>query len=98
MQPVLFFKALADPTRLNLIMQLKHHDSLCVCDLTTQLEQPQPTISRHLSHLKKAGLVHCERRGNWMWYGINQDMPNWCLDVINSIESDIPIAVEKSCS
>nr|WP_241879708.1 ArsR family transcriptional regulator [Psychrobacter sp. PraFG1]UNK06546.1 ArsR family transcriptional regulator [Psychrobacter sp. PraFG1] len=27
-----------------------------MCHLTEHLQQPQPTISRHLSHLKKRGL------------------------------------------
>lgn len=97
MQPVTFFKALADPTRLNLIMQLRDHESLCVCDLTEQLDQPQSTISRHLSHLRNAGLVVCERRGTWMWYGINKEMPEWCLSVIGSVECDLTLNPNNCC-
>ncbi|MUG32403.1 MULTISPECIES: ArsR/SmtB family transcription factor [Psychrobacter] len=80
---VTFFKALSDPTRLKLMLQLREQDMLCVCHLTEHLQQPQPTISRHLSHLKKAGLVTCERRGTWMWYAINPDLPQWCQDIIH---------------
>lgn len=86
-QATTFFKALSDPTRLNLVLLLRDSESLCVCDLTTYLNQPQPTVSRHLSHLKNAGLVTSERRGTWMWYAINPDLPRWCLQVINTIEN-----------
>lgn len=89
-----FFKALSEPTRLKLVLilreQLKQKDkpSLCVCDLIEILQQPQPTISRHLNHLKRVGVLTSEPRGTWMWYGINQTMPAWCLQVINLLESE----------
>ncbi|HEY7834802.1 MAG TPA: ArsR family transcriptional regulator, partial [Ktedonobacterales bacterium] len=41
-------KALADPTRLRLLDLLaRQTQPLCVCDLTTQFAQHQPTISHH---------------------------------------------------
>ncbi|SJM72057.1 ArsR/SmtB family transcription factor [Psychrobacter piechaudii] len=86
MQPVTFFKALSDPTRLKLIIEISAHDCICVCDLIEKLEQPQPTISRHLSHLRKAGLVTSERKGTWMWYAIAPDLPQWCAETISHIE------------
>ena len=86
MNALAFFKALSDPTRLNLILLLRQHETLCVCDLTQILDQPQPTISRHLTHLKQAGVVTSERRGNWMWYGLNEQMTPWCRQVIDQIE------------
>ena len=43
-----FFKALSDPTRLNIVQLLSKQGAMCVCDITTQLGQPQPTVSRHL--------------------------------------------------
>ncbi len=87
LKAVSFFKALADPTRLKLMIQLRDAGaSLCVCDLTQQLEQPQPTVSRHLSHLRKMGLVTCERRGTWVWYAINPNLPVWCLQIIHATQ------------
>lgn len=85
-QAIPFFKALSDTTRLKLVLLLKHHGSMCVCDLTAILNQPQPTISRHLTHLKKAGVVISERRGTWMWYQLNKQLPPWCQQIINGIE------------
>ena len=83
-----FFKALADPTRVKLVVLLRANDSLCVCDLTTHLDQPQSTISRHLSYLKNTDIVTSERRGTWMWYGFNPALPSWCQQIINEIVFD----------
>lgn len=78
------FKALGDPTRLRIIQLLHVQGATCVCDITTQLQQPQPTISRHLTHLKTLGLLSSERRGTWVWYTINPHLPDWCQQVITA--------------
>lgn len=80
-----FMKALSDPTRLRIIQLLAEHESLCVCDLTTRLDLPQPTISRHLNQLKARHLVTSTRRGTWMWYALDRSLPNWCQQVIAAL-------------
>lgn len=63
------FKALGDPTRLEMIDLLARADGpLCVCDIEARFDLSQPTISHHLRLLRKAGLVEAERRGTWMHY------------------------------
>ena len=52
----LMFRAFSDRTRLR-ILCLLHQREFCVGDLVDILQAPQPTISRHLAHLRKAGLV-----------------------------------------
>src|SRR5947209_16651108 len=62
-------KALADPTRLRMLDLLAQQaEPLCVCDITAQFPQRQPTISHHLGILRAAGLVDCEKRGVWAYY------------------------------
>lgn len=62
-------KSLADPTRLRLLDTLAQQPvPLCVCDLTPQFSQNQPTISHHLKLLREAGLIACEKRGIWTYY------------------------------
>jgi ArsR family transcriptional regulator, arsenate/arsenite/antimonite-responsive transcriptional repressor len=62
-------KALADPTRLRMLELLAGQPRpLCVCDITAQFDQRQPTISHHLRILREAGLVACEKRGVWAYY------------------------------
>jgi ArsR family transcriptional regulator len=61
------FKTLADPTRLRLLNLLACGET-CVCELTDTLRVVQPKVSRHLRHLKRAGLVEVQREGKWMHY------------------------------
>lgn len=61
------YAALADPTRLR-ILSLLSEDEICVCHLHASLDVPQPTASRHLAYLRKAGLVEARRDGIWMHY------------------------------
>ena len=61
------FKTLADPTRLRLLNLLACGET-CVCELTDTLGVVQPKVSRHLAHLKRAGLVEARRDGKWMHY------------------------------
>lgn len=65
-------KAVADPTRLQLISLIKAapRGEACVCDLTEPLALRQPTVSHHLKVLVEAGLVTRERRATWMWYAL----------------------------
>lgn len=63
----LFFKALADRTRLRII-HLLGDDEVCVCFFVEALRTNQPKVSRHLAYLKRAGLVSARREGKWMNY------------------------------
>ena len=63
------FAALSDGTRLRLL-NLMADGEVCVCFFIEVLDQPQPTISRHLAHLRKAGLVADRRDGKWIHYSV----------------------------
>ena len=61
------YRAFADPTRRR-ALRLLGLRKLCVCDLTEALRLPQPTVSRHLGTLHRAGLVRVEKKGKWRHY------------------------------
>ena len=63
------YGALSDPTRLR-ILALLGAGEVCVCHIHASLDVPQPTASRHLAYLRKAGLVTARRDGIWMHYGL----------------------------
>jgi ArsR family transcriptional regulator len=63
----LMFRAFSDRTRLR-ILSLLRAGELCVCDLVRVIAAPQPTVSRHLAYLRKAGLVSPRKQGLWMYY------------------------------
>ena len=66
---LLFFRALADYTRLRLL-NLMGTDEVCVCFFVEVLKTNQPKISRHLAYLRRAGVVAARREGKWMHYRI----------------------------
>jgi len=69
------FKALADPTRVQMLHMLKAATGpICVCDFTTAFDLGQPTVSHHLGKLKEAGLVASFRQGVWSFYSLRQDL------------------------
>ena len=63
------FRAVSDPVRLR-IMHLMMAGELCVGDLVTVLKVPQPTASRHLSSLRKIGLITARKRSYWTFYAL----------------------------
>lgn len=68
-------KAIADPTRLQLISNINAASDAesCACNLTGPLGLSQPTVSHHLKVLADAGLIEGEKRGTWVWYRVNQE-------------------------
>ena len=63
------FKALADPTRLELMRLLRgQRGPTCVCDLVEHFDLSQPTISHHLKVLREARLVRGSKVGIWSFY------------------------------
>ena len=61
------FQALGDVTRLR-ILGLLLTGEVCVCHIHESLDIPQPTASRHLAYLRRAGLVEGRRDGLWVHY------------------------------
>jgi len=74
-------KALADPTRLQLVSMVAASDGgeACVCDLTGPLGLTQPTISHHLKILVNAGIFTRDKRGVWSHYSSSSQPWTPCL-------------------
>jgi ArsR family transcriptional regulator len=81
--PLQFFKCLSEETRLKAILLIQQEGELCVCELVSALKLSQPKISRHLAQLRECGLLKDRRQGQWVYYKINPDLPNWALDVLS---------------
>ncbi len=82
MRPTELFKALADETRVRIALLVARESELCVCELTEALEQSQPKISRHLAQLRSIGLLQDRRQGQWVFYRLHPQLPDWVLDVL----------------
>ncbi len=61
------FKALAHPGRLLMLDELSRGER-CVCELAALVGSEMPTVSRHLSLLKNAGIVEDDKRGAQVFY------------------------------
>lgn len=66
----LALKACADKNRLR-ILKLLTKRKFCVCELAFILEISQPSVSRHLKKLKKAGFILIEQDSFWSNYYLN---------------------------
>jgi len=60
-------KAMAHPSRLLMIDELSRGER-CVCELTELVGHDMSTVSKHLSLLKKAGIVEDDKRGLQVYY------------------------------
>jgi ArsR family transcriptional regulator, arsenate/arsenite/antimonite-responsive transcriptional repressor len=66
------FEALASRPRRQILAYLSEAE-LTTSELAQRFEMSAPAISRHLSVLENAGLVGCERRGQYVYYHLNRD-------------------------
>lgn len=82
----LFFRALADRTRLRLL-NLIGSDEVCVCFFVEILKTNQPKISRHLAYLRRAGIVDARREGQWMHYRIVEPSDTDAARVLQDVMS-----------
>jgi ArsR family transcriptional regulator, arsenate/arsenite/antimonite-responsive transcriptional repressor len=79
------FKALADPTRRQ-ILGLLRQGEMTAGDLAEQFDMTKPSMSHHFAVLKDADLLTSRREGQQIWYGLNttvlQDLMAWAMDLI----------------
>ncbi len=89
------FKSLSEETRLRILLLLREHGELCICDLMAALELPQSTISRHVAYLKNAGWLQDRRGGVWMYYSLAPVLakePSELLTLVCSSCASLPVA------
>ncbi|MCX6094898.1 MAG: helix-turn-helix domain-containing protein [Candidatus Bipolaricaulota bacterium] len=66
--------ALGDPIRLRLLaLLMAFTEPLCVCELASGLGVPEYQTSRHLTALKRAGLVAYRKQGLWAYYSVTDN-------------------------
>lgn len=80
----LFFRALADRTRLRII-NLIGDQEVCVCFFVEILKTNQPKISRHLAYLRRAGIVSARREGIWMHYRLSTPAEEHAARVLQEV-------------
>lgn len=81
----LFFRALADRTRLRLINLLSEGE-ICVCYFVEVIGTNQPKISRHLAYLRRAGIVEARRDGKWIHYRLMTPPDEHATQVLREVQ------------
>jgi DNA-binding transcriptional ArsR family regulator len=72
------FRALADPTRRQILQDLRAGE-LAAGDIGAKFPISGPSVSRHLSVLKAAGLVRERREGNRILYSLVEERLAACV-------------------
>ena len=79
------FKALADPTRREILALLRAGEKTAG-DLAERFYMTKPSMSHHFAVLKEADLITSRREGQQIWYGLNttvvQDLMAWAMELI----------------
>ena len=82
-------KAMADPTRLRILHVLQAGE-LCVTDILAEVGGSQANVSKHLSVLRRAGLVEYRRDGINVFYRIEDPAVfAICRTVCDSLERQV---------
>ncbi|WP_286976552.1 metalloregulator ArsR/SmtB family transcription factor [Candidatus Aquicultor secundus] len=83
-----YFKALANPARLEILSLLSNsekdggndvsngHGELSVCKIIESIPLSPSTISHHLNVLKEADLVKSRKDKQWIYYSLNRETIN----------------------
>ena len=83
------FKALADPTRREILALLGNRE-MTAGELAEHFDMTKPTMSHHFAVLRDADLIRSRRDGQQIWYSLNttvvQDVMRWTLDLIENAE------------
>jgi DNA-binding transcriptional ArsR family regulator len=67
----LLFKALNDPTRREILELLKKKD-MSAGHIAEKFSMTKPSISHHLEILSRANLVISEKKGQFVYYSLNE--------------------------
>ena len=79
------FKALADPTRRQ-ILRLLGRGEMTAGELAERFDMTKPSMSHHFAVLKGADLIRSRREGQQIWYSVNttvvDDVLAWAMDLV----------------
>ncbi len=85
------FKALGHPSRVFIVEKLEEA-AHCVCELSELIGADMSTVSRHLSILKRAGIVKDRKEGTTIYYSLACH----CLsDMLAGVEKILRMQIES---
>ncbi|MFP4374302.1 MAG: ArsR/SmtB family transcription factor [Spirochaetaceae bacterium] len=88
-------KVCGHPVRLKLLCHIAREQDLCVSELWTCVQQPQPVVSQHLAVLKEKGIVRSEVKGNKRIYSI---VDPFVREMVDAVESGHAVSANQSAA
>lgn len=88
------FKLLAEPVRVELLRILATNGELDISEITEFLPQERSVVSRHLSAMCEAGLLHSQKRGRHTFYSVDALA---ILERLESMAANIRGYFERCC-
>jgi len=79
------FEALASTARRKILAYLAETE-LTAGEIASRFEMTKPAISKHLQILENAGLVHGEKRGQFVYYSLVRDS---VVNTLNGFVSEL---------
>ena len=79
------FKALSEESRLRIIALLIDRE-MCVCEIELCLGLTQSNASRHLTLLKKCGILESYKNAQWSYYSISKSFKSEHGDLWNYLK------------
>lgn len=86
-----YFQAISHEVRQRLLMLLQERER-SVGELVEEFELSQPTISRHLGVLKRAGFVRDRRAGQQVYYSLDEEgIRRCCVEFFSHFQCCAPL-------
>jgi len=83
------FRALGNPARVHIVMELARRSTCQTGDLVGVLPLAQSTVSQHLKVLRDAGIVRGAVEGDQQCYCLDPAVLTWLREFMGSIEAQV---------
>ncbi len=91
---VSFQKALADETRVRILMVIYQHE-LCLCHISHIVNLANSTLSKHLDILRRNELIIKRKQGRFHYFSFNKKFQQQIEWLLTLLENDITIKNDK---
>ncbi|MHA1121248.1 MAG: ArsR/SmtB family transcription factor [Candidatus Heimdallarchaeota archaeon] len=86
-------KLIANPIRLKILLILLNKEWACNCEFESAFNEHQTLISHHLRNLREGGLITFQKKGQWKFYKI----PDEIRPFLEKVRDLIYILPKKCC-
>ncbi len=86
-----FARALSHPARIRILRLLADRGEVACMEIVGELPLSQPTCSRHIHELMKAGLLKARQRGKQVWFRLDETaLKRFCQSMNRILHSGKP--------